>query len=288
MKRDNIETYRLPFTIEEVLDELRMTIWCSASQLALLGRSDLADAIIGPETNFGMNETPHSYLKNIDLNAFSITRTVKDGYDFAFQVNDPGRFSGDDWGDLTSFVYGCVRRSWSGDYAPPLMEGSKLVHMADMVQGRMALMLGDALSIRQLALLANMTEAAVRSALSAEGIKTEGRPASLPAETAKVWLRGRRGFIPTADGEAIHDFGSGDAALEAKPFTMALDHMLRGRSQSLAEIAKEANIDVAYLDSLVAGNPAELTVPSLVRLAKVLFADPELFVSSYAKFLASN
>ena len=58
MKRDNIESYRLPFTINEVLDELRMLIWCTASQVALLGREDLAVQMILPDAEFGMNEIP--------------------------------------------------------------------------------------------------------------------------------------------------------------------------------------------------------------------------------------
>ena len=106
MKRDNIETFRLPFLLDDVLEELRRLIWSTASQVALLGRHDLAEAMIEPDVEFGMSERADRHLPRIDLDAFSITRTVKDSYDFAFQVNEPARFSGDDWGDLMSLVGG--------------------------------------------------------------------------------------------------------------------------------------------------------------------------------------
>lgn len=287
MKRDNIETFRLPFLIDEVLDELRMLIWCTASQVALLGRSDLGDAMIEKDADFGMSETPSRYLPRINLDAFDIAKTVRDAYDFAFQVNDPSRFTGDDWGDLMSLVYGCARHSWSGDISPPCREESRLRHVADMVQGRVQLLTDGALSIRQLALLANMIEPAVRSSLSAEGIKTEGRPASLPAAKALKWLRGRRGFVPTSDGQVVHDLSTAGAILEVRPFPAALEFMCQSSDKSRDEILSLSQIGVEQFDALLAGKVTEIGVPALVRLAKALLSEPEAFVASYVKFLSA-
>lgn len=287
MKRDNIETFRLPFILNDVLDELRMLIWCTASQVALLGRSDLADAMIEPDTDFGMSEIPSQYLPKIDLDAFDITKTVKEAYDFAFQVNDPGRFSADDWGDLMALVYGGVRHSWSGDMAPPWQEESKLRYIAEMVQGRVSLLTGDALSIRQLALLANMIEPAVRSSLSAEGIKTEGRPASLPAATALEWLRRRRGFVPTADGRAVQHLGSDAAVLEVRPFPAALKHLIASCHKPSEELAATAGLDASFLVRLADGSEHNAGVQDLVRLAQLLRVEAPLFVDAYVKFVSN-
>ena len=284
MKRDNIETFRLPFLLADALEELRMLIWCTASQVALLGRSDLAEAMIETDTEFGMSESPD--LAKINLDAFSATITITEAYDFAFQVNDAGLFSADDWGDLLGIVYGGVRHSWAGEISPQWHEDSKLRHVGDMVQGRVNLLMGNALSIRQLALLANMVEPAVRSSLSAEGIKTEGRPASLPAATALAWLRGRRGFVPTADGRAVEHLASDVAVLEARPFPAALKHMIAMRGNSGKDLAVTAGLDAKFLERLVEGNESNAGVQDLVRLAKALWLEPQTFVDAYVKFVA--
>lgn len=286
MKRDNIETFRLPFLLDEVLDELRLLIWCTASQLALMGRSELAEAMIEPDADFGMSESPSGYLPKIDLAAFDISEAVKEAYDFAFQINDPGRFSADDWGDLMALVSGGVRNSWSGEVSPLCHDNSKLRHVADMVQGRVSLLTGDALSIRQLALLANMIEPAVRSSLSAEGIKTEGRPASLPAATAQEWLRRRRGFVPTTDGRAVQHLGSDAAVLEVRPFPAALEHLIASCHKPSEELAALAGLDASFLARLADGSEHNAGVQDLVLLARALRLEPQPLVDAYVRFVA--
>lgn len=286
MKRDNIETFRQPFLVDQALEELRVLIWCTASQVALLGRGDLADAMIEPDADFGMSETPAAYLSKIDLSAFEITNTVTAAYDFAFQINDPTRFGADRWGDLGAFVSGGVRHSWSGDMSPTLREDSKLRHLADMVQGRVNLLMGDALSIRQLALLANMIEPAVRSSLSAEGIKTEGRPASLPADTALSWLSGRRGFVPTADGLAARDLATDFSILGVSPFPSALEQLLSARRVSKEEIAVAAEIESSLITKLIAGTERNAGVLDLMRLAEALGIVPHSLLDAYFKFVS--
>lgn len=288
MKRDNIETFRLPFLVDDVLDELRWLIWNTASQVALLGRGNLAEAMIAPDAEFGMNETAEAHLAQIDLATFDITRTVKDAYDFAFQVNDPSRFSGDDWGDLMSLVNGSVRSAWAGEISPVCQEGSKLRRVADMVQGRVALLLGDALSIRQLSLLANMIEPAVRSSLSAEGIRTEGRPASLPAATALTWLRGRRGFVPTAYGRAAQHLGTDETALQAKSFPAALQYLLDACVAKSEREKTPVTVDTAFAGRLIAGQEANAGVLDLAQLAKALDVDPSALIDAYVRFVSAK
>ncbi|MEO8245197.1 MAG: helix-turn-helix transcriptional regulator [bacterium] len=285
MKRDTIESFRLPFTIEEALEELRWVIWCSASQLALLGRSDLGDAMVIPDTDFGMNETPEHYLPQINLDAFDITETVRGGYNFAFQVNQHAAFSSDDIADLMSFSGGSVRHSWSGDPSPLLREESKLGHVADMVSARAQLMTDGALTIRHLSLLANMTEATVRSALSADGIKTEGRPASLPAARAEPWLRGRRGYVPTAAGKALDQWGTPDAIFRAGVFPKALEEVMRDRNLEVADLAQRAGLDSDLVTGLLGSEPTDVSVQSMIRIAVALFVNPEIFFGSYMRYL---
>ena len=286
MKRDNIDTYKLPFTLDEVLDELRMVLWVTGSQIALCGKQGAVEAFVPADFDYGMSERPSSEAPRINLDDYDITHAVRDAYDFAFQINDPGRFSGEEWADLLSFVLGSPRHSWSGEMSPLTREDSKLLHVADMVNGRVHLMTGSALSIRELALLARMTESAVRSALSSEGIKTEGRPASLPAEVAEKWLPGRRGYVPTADGRAVQQLADSDIKLQLRPLPVALADLMR--SADLPEIANEAGMEVAALEGLLAGDPVDVSVRTLLRLAVVLRQDPEALVSAYARFIAAS
>jgi hypothetical protein len=287
MKRDNIESYRLPFTFDVALDELRMLIWCTASQVALLGRNDLATEMIEPDAEFGMNENPKDHLTKINLDAYVATQMVKDAFDFAFQVNDPARFSADDWGDLTALVGG-VHHSWSGELSPPWREDSKLRHVADMVLGRVELLTGGALSIRQLALLANMIEPAVRSSLSTEGIKTEGRPASLPAVKALAWLRGRRGFVPTADGQAVQQLVTESTAFEARPFPKALQHLIAAGPKSNQKVATITGLDLPLVQRLAEGNERNAGVQDLVKLAAALQVEPSPLVEAYLRFVSGS
>lgn len=285
MKRDNIETFRLPFVLDEVLEELRMLIWCTASQVALLGRTDLAVAMIEPGAEIDMMDDASAHLSKIDLDSFDITGTVREGFDFAFQVNDPGRFSADDWADLMGLVSGSVHNAWTGEVSPLWQEGSKLRHVGDMVHGRISLLTGNALSIRELALLANMVEPAVRSSLSAEGIKTEGRPASLSAETALAWLRGRRGFVPTRDGRAVQHLASGEAVLNVRPFPEALLHMIESTGEGRDGIVARHDLDPALMDRLTSGTEMNAGTQDLVRIAQALVVEPQQLIAAYVRFV---
>lgn len=288
MKRDTIESFRLPFTLDEVLDELRSVIWCSASQMALLGRSDYGEAMVTPDADFGMCEAPARYLPQIDLDSFDITATVRGAYNFAFQVNQHATFSSDDIADLMAFAGGSVRYSWSGEFSPLLREDSKLGHVSDMVWARARLMSDGALTIRHLALLANMTEATVRSALSADGIKTEGRPASLPASRAEPWLKGRRGYVPTGAGEAIDQWGTSDELFRAGLFPQVLKRIIRDRDLDAPDLAAQAKVNAALIRELLAGEAPDVGIASMMQIASVLWVKPDVFLESYMRHLISR
>ena len=211
---------------------------------------------------------------------------VKDAYGFAFQVNNPGQFGADDWGDLMGLVYGGVHHCWSGEISPPWREDSKLRYVAEMVQGRVELLTHGALSIRQLALLANMIEPAVRSSLSTEGIKTEGRPASLPAATALAWLRGRRGFVPTVDGRAVQHLGSDATVFDGRPFPAALEQLIVTFQAPRADLAAEAGLSASFLEGLISGSERNAGVQDLVRLAQLLRVEVQSFVDAYVRFVS--
>lgn len=281
MKRDSIQTYRTPFTVEEMMEELKFVLWCNASQIALSGLHDVANTYLGFEAEFGPNDDGRPYAAQISLERFTITYTLQKAYDFAFQVGNRGAFTEDDWMDLAAFKDGAARADWEGLCSPFRSPDSKLSHVADMALARMDLMHGNALTIRSLCLLANMTESAVRSALSTEGIKTEGRPASLPADTAAAWLSGRRGYVPTADSQAdgYKDKEAVDRPFLDLPLAEGMAFLMNESGLDLGDLAKIAHVDIGCLGQFVQGKHVAFDVSTLIRIAIPLGIDPQVFLS---------
>lgn len=290
MKRDSIQTYRTPFTLEDLMEELKFALWCNASQIALSGLHDVANIYLGFEAEFGPNDDGGPYAARISLERFEIAQTLQKAYDFAFQVGNRRAFTEDDRMDLAAFRSGAARGDWEGLCSPIMLPDSKLSHVADMALARMNLMHGDALTIRSLCLLANMTESAVRSALSTEGIKTEGRPASLPADTAAAWLSGRRGYVPTSDSQAdgFLDKEAVDGPFLELPLAEGMAFLMNQRGLDSDDLAKIAQVDIEGLGQLVEGKHVTFDVSTLIRIAIPLGIDPQVFLSRITRHVLSG
>jgi hypothetical protein len=279
---------RLPFSKEEVMDELREVLMGNACQIALsMGRDELAEAYLGislEDQSFGSgHRLSLEELRKIDLDRFSIARQVGWAFDYAFQIGEPSArlmFDEDDWNDIGIFRNGAARISYGGEPTPLDRENSHLSHTLDMTLARMALDHSSWMNIRDLALLANMGEAAVRTSLSAEGIRTEGKPAQLSGEVAAEWLSRRRGFVPTLArperGQAPSPTSSD--LLSTKPFSEALTAMMVEASIDVTTLAEAAKVDASWLSALVAGQSAACVIDALQRVAAALDADVPLFV----------
>jgi DNA-binding XRE family transcriptional regulator len=134
-----------------------------------------------------------------------------------------------------------------------------------MFMGRWNIEDGNPLTIRQLALLARMKEAAVRNALSKERIAIES--GKVDPETALAWLRQRRDFVPTRKDEANRErwARSCQSALENQDFGTAFTAMLRDFPMTREALAAKAEVDEEFIDALLAGRP----IPDLERLRSV-------------------
>ncbi|MCW3781565.1 helix-turn-helix domain-containing protein [Defluviimonas salinarum] len=284
MRRDPIKSFQTPFSFEDLTYELRAARWCSASQAALEGGPEDGIRMLGFEAEFGPNESGTLYVDQIDVSALPITQTFRRAYDFAFQVGDRHLFTEDDRMDLAAYRAGAARGDWEGVTSPVARIDSKLSHVADMALARMNLLHGDALTIRDLCLLANMTEAAVRSALSLDSIKTEGRPASLRAEVAEAWLKGRRGYVPTSDSGS-DGYADRNDAFADMPIREGLQHLIDNTGFFRNELAERADIPVETFDRLYQGDLSDLTMPVVLRIARALSVDPPEFVSWIARKL---
>lgn len=199
------------FNKEEMLDELRTIFLFEADHVLISSGETKAKSFIGfPVGDQG--EYLHEPPKKVDLALFSeITGSFQRGYEFAFNPSRLNSFEEHEVQDLLVFMNGTPRVGGigSGGETHRFMTPDGYCRMvADTAFARWKLEWksdgSEPFSTRELALLANMTEGAVRMAISD---KSDNRLKSIPGskpvavefDEAKRWLSGRRGFIPWPD-----------------------------------------------------------------------------------------
>lgn len=274
---------RPPLEREAVMDDLREVLMSVGCQIALTtGSTDLAAQYTGTDLeDFSLVDDASRAARKIDLDRFPIARQVSDAFDFAVQTGDPQAriaFGEDDWHDLALLKDGGPRCGFGGNVTPVHDEDSQLRRVLDMAFARMTLRHGGALTIRELALLADIGETAVRTSLSGEGIRTEGKPAKVDAALAEPWLLRRRGYVPTL--EAAVDAGGADIAGWASdlPIADAVKTVMAHRAINVGELAAEAGVAPDWLGGLAEGAPIDCDIDALRRLANWFETDAPPFV----------
>jgi hypothetical protein len=194
-----------------MLDELRTIFLFEADHVLISSGETKAEAFIGFPLG-DAREYVHQPASKVDLSLFAdITASFERGYEFAFHRSRLNAFGEHEVQDLLVFMEGTPRIGGisSGGEMHRFMTLEGYCRMvADAAFARWKLeWKGDdseTFTTRELALLANMTEGAVRMAISD---KSESRLKSIPGskpvsvefDEAKRWLSGRRGFIPWPD-----------------------------------------------------------------------------------------
>jgi hypothetical protein len=176
--------------------DLAQMLIAHAATIARWANPEAATAFIGfpaDEPSMPYDETKWT---DVDLERFDSKRLFDVAYDYAFQVGDPTRYGPDEWADLSflldSYVTGYVMM-----HSPMADPQSVIRRVGDMAHARWLLDNEpvETLSTRHLALLAQMEESAVRNALAKVGRSARG---GIDNAFAREWLKGRRGFVPTA------------------------------------------------------------------------------------------
>lgn len=194
--------------------ELAQSLIAQAASIVLWsGREEAGEAFIGmpPENRF------HPYQEtdwqDIDLSRFDATRIFDIAYDYAFQVGDPYRFDEAVWTELeqltesaspgtpnTSSPLARPERILTDDHdrgrIVPISAETVIRRVAYTAHARRVLDEPGFVQMgtRDLAFLANMDQPAVRNSLAKAGISAKG---GIDIATAREWLKGRRGFVPT-------------------------------------------------------------------------------------------
>lgn len=201
------ETSDRRFTKTEMLDELKTIFLFEADHIASGAGNEQATAFIGFQSDQYWREDP----SRVDLGRFQIAGSFEAAYDFAFRPSVLDGFGLEMILDLDTFMLGTPRAGGQGGDGGETHEfmnaDGKCQTVIDAMWARAKLELSDYrddLTTRELALLANMSEGAVRNALSDKGENglraiPGSKPVKVAHEDALWWLSGRRGFVPSPE-----------------------------------------------------------------------------------------
>lgn len=273
------------FAKDAMLDELQTILLYEADHI-LIGRGEVvAAAFIGFELD---DEGEHLNLRpsKVDLDLFPIADTFRQGYDYGFNPSPLNICGLDVVQDLQVFMEATPRAGGilSGGTTHAFMspEGMcRQVADAAMARWKLADHRGD-LTVREIALLADMSEGAVRNAISlgeAGGLQAVkgSKPLVVSGDVAERWLKSRRGFVPTP-ATAKDDAFLGDRIAGA--VTVA---EIVGLIRHLASLPSSPG--AAFLDQVGAASWNEVTseiagmhMGSVQRYAEALGVDVPMFV----------
>lgn len=282
----------IPFTKDEAYDELRVMLLAMASNIFHFGNAKLAYEFIGFEYDFDPADTADEIereyaLKRIELSRFKAAEYLSIAYDYAFQVGHFKSFDETSEFDVIGFRLGVPVGANNGELMEFHLDNgqtSKCRHVVDMAMARWYLDdvhgRGDPLTIRQLALLAGMKEGAVRNSLSAEKIKTEGSPASVPGNIALEWLKKKKGFIPSRlEGDSGERWRwEARTLLATQQFDMAMENILAKLKLTPETTAEKAGVPVKYVTQVVAGTHDIDNLDGLRKIGAALDLDIPHFV----------
>jgi plasmid maintenance system antidote protein VapI len=269
-------TPKPPFKKKDMMDELKQIMLVQANQIAHAGGLDFATSFIGFEASDSFYPFCREDIAKVDLTRFRAAHYLDRAYDYAFQVEKYWDWQDGLAQDIREFVLGANPQSSDGE-ASPLCNLSGLCRLtADTAFARWRLNEGSDLSIRELALLAQMTEAAVRNALSKERITIDN--GEVDGTVAESWLHKRRDFIATRSDEGRKKRWAVYCrdALSSGDFATAFAEIMRGFALTAEELAAKAAVPSEIISSLITGKPAT-DLDALCRVANALEIDAPHF-----------
>jgi len=301
------KTNHIPYTWKEIEDQVREAILCQLSILQHFGphADKLAELYLGIDPDLlelgDEDRTPAEHarlLRTIPLERHHLHHLAQKAYAYAYQLEGSERAMPDDYYEIACGVMnGYPKSDMHGDPSPLCsMNDFPLRRMFDTFIARWQLYdegITTGLSVRELALLSNMTVPAVRTSLSKEGFKLDlnlnrtnkgredDKSATLNINDAHLWLSRRRSFTQNGSRK-----GEEPDAVIARIFGNAeytFDHALRQAIIALrtdpASLAAEVNAPVGWIDGLAKGEAVEIDITALRALARHLKLQEPEFVA---------
>jgi hypothetical protein len=268
-----------PFTKAAMMAELQRGLLVQANQIAHAGSRSLAAAFIGFETENVAYPHCDDDPAKVDLSRFHATEYLDLAYEYAFQVGHYWEFGDDTAQNVDEFIRGANPQASDGTPSPLADPDSLCCRAADTALGRWKLNQDLNLTVRDLALLGQMKEPAVRNSLSKERIAIE--KGEIDNAIAITWLQQRRDFIPTRteEGHKTRWRTGSRAMLDRRDFADVVHDLLRGYPIGTDELARKAGVTVDFVNALLAGRPIP-DLDALVRVGTALDLDPPHFAGA--------
>ena len=223
------------FSLDDLRDELRRIFLVQAGLIMLARGTEAAEAYVGfpPEYDDPIEGEPYDLdaLGRVDLAVFPIVSEFETLYRQVFEPQEAPALWGGDTLLANNFVQALPEVSASGIVCefPLVRRVAETAYARSKLDEFVALEPAPDLSVREIALLADMTEGAVRNAISSQGLdrlrtERQGKGISINPLEALRWLAGRRGFVTRPCRPMGHDGYWKD--LDAHPSRKELAHRL--------------------------------------------------------------
>lgn len=294
------KTGEIPYTWKQIEDQLREAILCQASILASFGpRHDqnlVADYLCIDRDAYLGRSVEDVRADEIDIAGHQLVRIVRAAYDYAYQLDGAPADMASEWHDVGGLLEGFPQTDAMGEPSPfCTLNDFPLRRMLETFYARYGLFASDSPdlidyrpTIRELALLANMTVPAVRTSLSKEGFRLEKVQSAsranqeessfrLNTEDARIWLSRRRGFIPqrdASDPERIEAAIAETLADRTLPFPEAVRRIMTYRMLDFTTLCQRAELPPGSVSDLLEGKGIAADVTMLKALATALQVAP--------------
>ena len=205
--KDQLWAYTMPeppFSRESLEIDIRAALIAKAAQIYWIAGPKVADKFLGTHLNFHDVEATE---KALDLAKSPFARVVFAGYETAFRIGAAPTLPKSDHDRLAIYIAAFMSGargpypSPADCYESPLQRTMLSAYWRGLIRSGTLFNDGllDAPPIRRLAVLASMTEAAVRNALAKEKLKLPLKP----EDYGRVirWLECARGFTPLRQDE---------------------------------------------------------------------------------------
>lgn len=279
----------VPFTWEQIEGEIRKAIWVSIEAIGIFCTNEAYRGMLG-DSNAEEN--------TFDIQRHRVYSIVERCYAYAYQLPGHDKIEEEDWYEAEMLLNGGLP-VYTHNQESPLMASldSPLRSVLETFFARYGMNeLGKPLNIRELGLLAGMSDSVVRASLSKEGFKLERSGSSdesavLSSEEALRWLTKRRGFIPNK-GEALE--GQKKAIVEGLVLDQSIEfaeiiaELSRRYCSDIFELSqKMPDGDKEWVLAFFRGEKPDIRLNLLKSVATELEAPEALFVGRAVTHLLS-
>ena len=268
---DDLWTYSMPdvpFSRHELEDDIRAALLSQAAEIYWIAGPEAANAFIGLKIDVDAVEHG-TQAAQIELKRFNFARVVLNAYESAYRTG-AGKLISDDDIDELELMIGAMFSSMSRRYDNPAdRRGSPLRRTMLSAYLRWKMSEGylfdnklDQSAVENLAILADMSEQAVRNSLNKE--KLSAVKGKLDNRAVIRWLQNRRDFVPLRESErpesrwtfrALHLFRSNrvdQAVAEIRrqhPSVQLDEDLVELERQIVASVRQRQSVPVAQLRS---------------------------------------